>query len=291
MTKAANEPIGISVVDKPAGLTSHDVVSKARKIFETRKVGHSGTLDPDATGVLILGIGRATRLLQFLTLLPKSYKGEIVFGEHTSTLDSTGEIIATYDMSGLTPSDVREATKSFLGEIEQIPPMVSAVRIKGKRLYEIAREGNEVDRPARSVRVDRFEVNPTDNPKVYEAFVDCSSGTYIRSLAADLGSVLGGGAHLKNLRRTGVGSFREDEALPLEEMVLQKPIEGMRDFELVKVDEETRKEVSYGRVFERGRLEVKKEGPWALVDYSGELLAVYKEHGDSIKPVVVIVDP
>ena len=291
MTKAANEPIGISVVDKPAGLTSHDVVSKARKIFETRKVGHSGTLDPDATGVLILGIGRATRLLQFLTLLPKSYKGEIVFGEHTSTLDSTGEIIATYDMSGLTPSDVREATKSFLGEIEQIPPMVSAVRIKGKRLYEIAREGNEVDRPARSVRVDRFEVNPTDNPGVYEAFVDCSSGTYIRSLAADLGSVLGGGAHLKNLRRTGVGSFREDEALPLEEMVLQKPIEGMRDFELVKVDEETRKEVSYGRVFERGRLEVKKEGPWALVDYSGELLAVYKEHGDSIKPVVVIVDP
>ncbi|SVB55200.1 uncharacterized protein METZ01_LOCUS208054 [marine metagenome] len=291
MTKAANEPIGISVVDKPAGLTSHDVVSKARKIFETRKVGHSGTLDPDATGVLILGIGRATRLLQFLTLLPKSYKGEIVFGEHTSTLDSTGEIIATYDMSGLTPSDVREATKSFLGEIEQIPPMVSAVRIKGKRLYEIAREGNEVDRPARSVRVDRFEVNPTDNPKVYEAFVDCSSGTYIRSLAADLGSVLGGGAHLKNLRRTGVGSFREDEALPLEEMVLQKPIEGMRDFELVKVDEETRKEVSYGRVFERGRLEVKKEGPWALVDCSGELLAVYKEHGDSIKPVVVIVDP
>ena len=291
MTKATNEPIGISVVDKPAGLTSHDVVSKARKIFGTRKVGHSGTLDPDATGVLVLGIGRATRLLQFLTLLPKSYKGKIVFGEHTSTLDSAGEIIATYDMSGLTPSDVREATKSFLGEIEQIPPMVSAVRIKGKRLYEIAREGNEVDRPARSVRVDRFEVNPTDNPGVYEAFVDCSSGTYIRSLAADLGSVLGGGAHLKNLRRTGVGSFREDEALPLEEMVLQKPIEGMRDFELVKVDEETRKEVSYGRVFERGRLEVKKEGPWALVDYSGELLAVYKEHGDSIKPVVVIVDP
>ena len=291
MTKAANEPIGISVVDKPAGLTSHDVVSKARKIFGTRKVGHSGTLDPDATGVLVLGIGRATRLLQFLTLLPKSYKGEIVFGEHTSTLDSAGEIIATYNMSGLTLSDVREATKSFLGEIEQIPPMVSAVRIKGKRLYEIAREGNEVDRPSRSVRVDRFEVNPTDNPKVYEAFVDCSSGTYIRSLAADLGSVLGGGAHLKNLWRTGVGSFREDEALPLEEMVLQKPIEGMRDFEMVKVDEETRKEVSYGRVFERGRLEVKKEGPWALVDYSGELLAVYKEHGDSIKPVVVIVDP
>ena len=291
MTQGTKEPIGIAVVDKPAGLTSHDVVAKARKIFGTRKVGHSGTLDPDATGVLVLGVGRATRLLQFLTGLPKSYKGEIVFGEETSTLDSSGEVTHIHDMSGLTLSDVRKATKCFLGEIEQIPPMVSAVRIKGKRLYEIAREGNEIERPARSVRVDRFEVYPTEDSKVYEVFVDCSSGTYIRSLAADLGLVLGGGAHLRNLRRTRVGSFGEDEALPLEEIILQKPIEGMRDFEMVRVDEDTRKEVSYGRVFDRKRLELEKQGPWALVDYSGQLLAVYKEHGDSIKPVVVIVDP
>ena len=291
MTQGTKEPIGIAVVDKPAGLTSHDVVAKARKIFGTRKVGHSGTLDPDATGVLVLGVGRATRLLQFLTGLPKSYKGEIVFGEETSTLDSSGEVTHIHDMSGLTLSDVRKATKCFLGEIEQIPPMVSAVRIKGKRLYEIAREGNEIERPARSVRVDRFEVYPTEDSKVYEVFVDCSSGTYIRSLAADLGLVLGGGAHLRNLRRTRVGSFGEDEALPLEEIILKKPIEGMRDFEMVRVDEDTRKEVSYGRVFDRKRLELEKQGPWVLVDYSGQLLAVYKEHGDSIKPVVVIVDP
>ena len=137
MTQGTKEPIGIAVVDKPAGLTSHDVVAKARKIFGTRKVGHSGTLDPDATGVLVLGVGRATRLLQFLTGLPKSYKGEIVFGEETSTLDSSGEVTHIHDMSGLTLSDVRKATKCFLGEIEQIPPMVSAVRIKGKRLYEL----------------------------------------------------------------------------------------------------------------------------------------------------------
>ena len=291
MTQGTKEPIGIAVVDKPAGLTSHDVVAKARKIFGTRKVGHSGTLDPDATGVLVLGVGRATRLLQFLTGLPKSYKGEIVFGEETSTLDSSGEVTHIHDMSGLTLSDVRKMTKCFLGEIEQIPPMVSAVRIKGKRLYEIAREGNEIERPARSVRVDRFEVYPTEDSKVYEVFVDCSSGTYIRSLAADLGLVLEGGAHLRNLRRTRVGSFGEDEALPLEEIILKKPIEGMRDFEVVRVDEDTRKEVSYGRVFDRKRLESEKQGPWALVDYSGELLAVYKEHGDGIKPVVVIVDP
>ena len=121
--------------------------------------------------------------------------------------------------------------------------------------------------------------------------MDCSSGTYIRSLAADLGVVLGGGAHLRNLRRTGVGSFKENEASQLEEIILQKPIEGMRDFEQVKVDDDTRKEVSHGRVFDLERLETKKEGPWALVDQSGELLAVYKQHGESIKPVVVIVDP
>ena len=134
MTQGTKEPIGIAVVDKPAGLTSHDVVAKARKIFGTRKVGHSGTLDPDATGVLVLGVGRATRLLQFLTGLPKSYKGEIVFGEETSTLDSSGEVTHIHDMSGLTLSDVRKMTKCFLGEIEQIPPMVSAVRIKGRGL-------------------------------------------------------------------------------------------------------------------------------------------------------------
>ena len=291
MTKETKEPIGIAIVDKPAGLTSHDVVAKARKVFGTRKVGHSGTLDPDATGVLILGVGRATRLLQFLTLLPKSYKGEIVFGEETSTLDSSGEITATYDMSNLTPSGVKEAADYFLGEIEQKPPMVSAVRVKGKRLYEIAREGIEVDRPSRIVRVDRFEVIPTDNPKVYQTFVDCSSGTYIRSLAADLGSSLGGGAHLRNLRRIGVGSFGEDEASPVEKTILQAPIEGMRDFEVVKVDEETRKEVSHGRVFDRDRLKVEKKGPWALIGHSGELLAVYKEYGEKIKPAVVIVDP
>ncbi len=289
MSKETKEPIGIAVVDKPAGLTSHDVVAKARKIFGTRKVGHSGTLDPDATGVLLLGVGRATRLLQFLTRLPKSYKGEIVFGEETSTLDSSGEIIRTYDMSELQFPEVREAATKFLGEIEQVPPMVSAVRVGGRRLHEIAREGGEVDRPSRSVSVKRFEVNPTANPLIYEVSVDCSSGTYIRSLAADLGASLGGGAHLQNLRRTAIGSFEESEAMSIEEVVLRDPIVGMRDFETVEVSEEVEKEVTFGKILEKDRLGVNNSGPWAVVNKEGQLLAVYDNYGEKTKPTVVLV--
>ena len=289
MSKETKEPIGIAVVDKPAGLTSHDVVAKARKIFGTRKVGHSGTLDPDATGVLLLGVGRATRLLQFLTRLPKSYKGEIVFGEETSTLDSSGEIIRTYDMSELQFPEVREAATKFLGEIEQVPPMVSAVRVGGRRLHEIAREGGEVERPSRTVSVKRFEVNPTANPLIYEVSVDCSSGTYIRSLAADLGASLGGGAHLQNLRRTAIGSFEESEAMSIEEVVLRDPIIGMRDFETVEVSEEVEKEVTFGKILEKDRLGVNNSGPWAVVNKEGQLLAVYDNYGEKTKPTVVLV--
>jgi len=289
MSKETKELIGIAVVDKPAGLTSHDVVAKARKIFGTRKVGHSGTLDPDATGVLLLGVGRATRLLQFLTRLPKSYKGEIVFGEETSTLDSSGEIICTYDMSKLQFSEVREAATKFLGEIEQVPPMVSAVRVGGRRLHEIAREGGEVDRPSRIVSVKRFEVNPTSDPLIYEVSVDCSSGTYIRSLAADLGASLGGGAHLQNLRRTAIGSFEESEAMSIEEVILRDPIVGMRDFETVEVSEEVEKEVTFGKILEKDRLGVNNNGPWAVANKEGRLLAVYDNYGEKTKPTVVLV--
>ncbi len=289
MAKEMKEPIGIAVVDKPSGLTSHDVVAKARKVFGTRKVGHSGTLDPDATGVLILGVGRATRLLQFLTRLPKSYNGEIVFGEETSTLDSSGEVTCTYDMSELKFSEVDEASTKFLGEIEQVPPMVSAVRVGGRRLHEIAREGGEVDRPTRTVSVKRFEVSPTSDPLVYEVSVDCSSGTYIRSLAADLGTSLGGGAHLRNLRRTAIGSFDESEAMSIEEVILRDPIVGMRDFETVEVSDEVEKEVAFGKILEKDRLGVDSGGPWAVANKEGRLLAVYDNYGEKTKPTVVLV--
>jgi len=198
-------PTGVAVVDKEAGWTSHDVVAQARKLLGTRRVGHSGTLDPDATGVLVLGVGRATRLLRFITALPKSYTARIVLGTETSTLDASGEITAVHDMSLIGADEVGRAAASLVGELQQIPPMVSAVRVGGRRLHEIAREGGEVDRAPRPVTVHHFEVAATADPAVYEASVSCSSGTYVRALAADLGTALGGGAHLRDLRRVAVG--------------------------------------------------------------------------------------
>ena len=202
---------GFVVVDKPAGMTSHDVVSRIRRRFNERRVGHSGTLDPDATGVLIVAVGNATRLLQFFSDLPKTYTGEVVFGAATTTLDASGDVTDTRDMSSLTIDMVREAACRFVGDIMQVPPMVSAIKIGGRRLHEIAREGGEVERKPRPVTVHRFDVvdevdRIAGNP-VVRVEVSCSSGTYIRTLAADLGTALGGVAHLRNLRRRAIGDF------------------------------------------------------------------------------------
>src|SRR5688572_30721126 len=195
-------PHGLAVIDKPPGWTSHDVVAKLRGVLGTRKVGHAGTLDPDATGVLLVGVGRVTRLLRYLSEAGKAYEGEIVLGVETSTLDAAGEVTATHDMSAVTGEQVLAAAAGFLGAIEQVPPMVSAIKVDGKRLHQLAREGIEVERKARPIAIERFDVSPTDDPLVWRCAVDCSSGTYIRSLAADLGTALGGGAHLRALRRT-----------------------------------------------------------------------------------------
>src|SRR6476659_6449748 len=200
---------GLVVVDKPAGCTSHDVVAKLRKAYGQRKVGHAGTLDPDATGVLLVGLGRATRLLRYLSESGKAYEGRIVFGIATSTLDAAGEVLDQRPMP-ITRDDVEHALPRFLGDIEQLPPMVSAVKVGGRRLHELARAGQEVERAPRPVTVRRFDVEPTDDPLVYRIEVDCSTGTYVRTLAADLGRALGGGAHLRGLRRTAVGSFNVD---------------------------------------------------------------------------------
>ena len=173
MADGDSGPTGVAVVDKEAGWTSHDVVARARKLLGTRRVGHSGTLDPDATGVLVLGVGRATRLLRFITTLPKSYTARIVLGTETSTLDASGEITVVHDMSLIGAGDVRRAAAGLVGELQQIPPMVSAVRVGGRRLHEIAREGGEVDRAPRPVTVHHFEVAATADPAVYEASVSC----------------------------------------------------------------------------------------------------------------------
>src|SRR5688572_8362561 len=214
---AADRIDGLVVVDKPAGWTSHDVVARCRRVFGQKRIGHSGTLDPDATGVLLVGLGRVTRLLRWLTDLPKTYAGEIVLGVATSTLDASGEVVGEWDMASVGVDDVRAVVaSSFVGPILQVPPMVSAVKVDGQRLHALARAGVEVEREPRPVTVHRFDVAPGASPGVFAIEVECSSGTYIRSLAADVGAALDGGAHLRNLRRTAIGSFGLGEARPLE---------------------------------------------------------------------------
>jgi len=290
MAKKDEGPHGVVVIDKPAGWTSHDVVAKSRGVLGTRKVGHSGTLDPDATGVLVLGVGKATRLLRFLTELPKSYVGEIVLGIETSTLDAAGEVTATHDMSAVTDAQVRAATAPLTGAIEQIPPMVSAVKIDGKRLHQLAREGKEVDRPPRPVVVHRFDVEPLPGePGVWRCEVDCSSGTYVRTLAADLGAALGGGAHLRALRRTAVGGFTLDDAGTIEAPALRPIVDAVRHLDQVTVDDELAVEIGHGKLLDRSRLGVSdRPGPWAVCDADGELLAVYEDHKGATKPSLVI---
>lgn len=282
-------PSGVAVVDKDAGWTSHDVVAKARGILGTRKVGHSGTLDPSATGVLVLGVGRATKLLRFLQLLPKSYECEIVLGVETSTLDADGEVTARHEMSP-SPEEVAAATGPLTGDILQVPPMVSAVRIDGRRLHELAREGIEVERPARPVTVYRYDVEPTDDPLVYRATVECSSGTYVRVLAADLGAALGGGAHLRALRRTSVGAFTLNDARPLDDVEVLPMREAVRGFPVVTVDEVVERQVRVGAVLHAEVLDVAGPGPWPVLSAAGDLLAMYQRvDGGRVKPAVVVV--
>ncbi len=281
-------PHGVVVIDKPAGWTSHDVVAKSRGVLGTRKIGHSGTLDPDATGVLVLGVGKATRLLRFLTGLGKSYIGEIALGTETTTLDAAGEVTATHDMSTVTEDQVRAAVVDLTGPIMQVPPMVSAVKIDGKRLHQLAREGKEVDRPPRPVTVHRFDIEPTGESGVWRAEVDCSSGTYIRTLAADLGTALGGGAHLQSLRRTAVGGFTLVDAGTIEKPTLLPVSAAVSHLPSCVVDGDIATAVGHGRVLTLDVLGLSGDGPWAVLSEAGTLLAVYEPHRDGAKPSVVI---
>jgi tRNA pseudouridine55 synthase len=278
---------GLAVVDKPAGVTSHDVVAMLRRRLGERQIGHSGTLDPAATGVMLLGVGRVTKVLRYLTALGKTYTGEVVFGATTSTLDDQGELTGHFEMAGLRLDDVRSAAAQHLtGDIMQIPPMVSALKVDGRRLHELAREGIEVERAPRPVTVRRFEVGPTSDPLVFRIEVECSSGTYVRTLADDLGRLLGGGAHLRRLRRTAVGSFGEDEAAAPDVCTLLPAATALRDYPSVRVDAATAAMVRQGRVLPA----FDGAGPWAVLTDGGELLAVYESfRSGTVKPAVVLV--
>ncbi len=280
-TAALSRPavVGMVVVDKEAGWTSHDVVARCRRLFGERRVGHAGTLDPDATGVLLVGLGRFTRMLRFLSPLRKSYTAEVVLGTATSTLDASGEVTGRWDMTGVDLAAARAAAAALTGTVSQVPPMVSAVKVEGQRLYALARSGRQVERSARTVVVERFDVEPGPEPGVLAIAVDCSTGTYVRSLAADLGTALGGGAHLRNLRRTAVGSFVVGEAHRVGELVAEhvlSPAQALRHLPRVEVGGEIARNVSHGLGLDKVQVGAAGAGPWAVVDGAGRLLAVYE---------------
>ena len=289
-------PDGLVVVDKPAGMTSHDVVARLRRIYGLKRVGHAGTLDPDATGVLLVGLGRATRLLRFLTETGKVYRGEVAFGSATDTLDAAGTETARQAMPNLTAVDLGAVVPRFTGTISQVPPMVSAIKVDGVRLHERARAGEVVERAPRTVRIDRIEVEaftPGEFPRA-QLLVECGSGTYIRSLAADLGEAVGGCAHLAWLRRLRVGPFAVEEAWTLEEIgespvkLVLPMVEAVRHLPRVDVDGETARGVGHGAVFPASALGTDTTGPFAVVDPDGRLLALYEKGRAAARPLVVL---
>jgi tRNA pseudouridine55 synthase len=289
---------GLVVVDKPAGVTSHDVVARLRRIYGLRRVGHAGTLDPDATGVLLVGLGRATRLLRFLAETGKVYRGEVAFGVATDTLDAAGAETARHPMPALTQAELEAVVPRFLGTVAQIPPMVSAVKVEGRRLHERARAGEVVEREPRTVRIDRIDVEaftPGEYPRA-RVLVECGSGTYIRSLAADLGEALGGCAHLACLRRLRVGPFAVEEAWTVDEIagspakVLLPLVEAVRHLPRIDVDAETARGVAHGAVFPVTAWAGPggDPGPLAVVGPDGRLLALYEKRRAAARPLVVL---
>lgn len=292
---------GFVLVDKPGGWTSHDVVAKTRRLAGQRKVGHAGTLDPMATGLLVLGLGRSTRLLRFVQAAPKRYEATAKLGVATDTLDADGAVVWREPMP-VTEADVLSVLDRFTGPILQVPPMVSALKVEGKRLYELAREGVEIDREARPVTIHVLEVldfAPCDYPEVTFT-VTCSSGTYVRTLADDIARALGGHAHLIELRRIAIGGLDVMNAVTVEHLetlaaggqfasAVLPPAAGLPDLPEVVIDAATAAAVSNGVPLGPGilRPDLPAEGAVRVLGAGGDLLAVYRLEGGRARPEVV----
>jgi tRNA pseudouridine55 synthase len=281
---------GLVVVDKPGGITSHDVVARVRRLSGTRKVGHAGTLDPMATGVLVLGLNRATRLLGHLTLTDKRYAATVRLGVSTTTDDAEGEVVETRSTAALTEADVRSALAAFVGEIDQVPSAVSAIKVAGRRAYARVRDGEEVDLPARRVTVHALDVTGLDlSAATVDVDVQCSSGTYIRAIARDLGVALGVGGHLTALRRTAVGPFAVADALTLEaladDFTMTPVAEAARAcFPALDLSDEDASHVRVGRT-----LDLRLDGLTAVFAADGEFLALYEPRDGAARAVAVFV--
>ncbi len=288
----AEVPPGILLVDKPAGMTSHDVVARARRALSVRKVGHAGTLDPMATGVLVLGVERATRLLGHLTLTEKAYDATVRLGVATTTDDAEGDVTETVPTAALDEASVRDAAATFVGELEQVPSAVSAIKVDGRRAYARVRAGEEVELAARSVTVHELVVHDVrlgDDVVDVDLRVRCSSGTYIRAIARDLGAALGVGGHLTALRRTAVGPYDLAVARTLDELaegfaVLPLAEAARAGFRAVELTDEQAADVRVGRA-----LDLDLPRLTALFDPSGEFLALYEPAGSGARPVAVFV--
>lgn len=283
---------GLVVVDKPAGMTSHDVVARVRRLAGTRKVGHAGTLDPMATGVLLVGVNRATRLLGHLMLTEKAYDATVRLGAATSTDDAEGRVLATAPVDHLDDQDVRRMAGTFVGALEQRPAAVSAVKVEGRRAYARVRDGEDVQLPARPVTVHELRVRDVRRVEDHldvDIAVRCSSGTYVRAIARDLGAALEVGGHLTMLRRTAVGVFDLAAARPLD--VLAEAFEmtdisevARRCFPGYDLDAEGSRDVGHGR---RLRVELGVPGPVAVFDPAGSFLALYEQRGEVAAPLAV----
>jgi tRNA pseudouridine55 synthase len=288
---------GVVVVNKPSGPTSFDVVRRVKGLFKAKRVGHTGTLDPTATGVLPICVGEATKVAGFIADGEKEYEATVRFGQITDTQDAAGRVLETRPVEGLTEDRVREALRSFVGLIEQTPPMYSARKIEGKRLYELARAGEEVEREPRTVNVDEARLTFFQPPDC-GIFVRCSKGTYLRTLAHDLGALLGPGAHLRELRRVRVGPFGIDESVGLDELMataklgrdelarhlkpLDRALEGLAE---LRLDPHLSRRVAHGHTPGPADLSRLRAPPYPrgrrvrLVDPTGQVLAVAESDG------------
>lgn len=292
---------GLALIDKPQGWTSHDVVARLRKLAGTRRVGHAGTLDPMATGLLLIGINSATKLLTFLVGEDKTYFATIRLGASTITDDKEADVLAYGDetkITELTEAVIEHALEKFRGGIMQVPSSVSAIKVDGERAYAKVRSGDEVKLAARAVEITTFKIiNPVglteqDGHKYFdiEVQVDCSSGTYIRALARDLGAALGVGGHLTALRRTRIGNYKIEQAQELEGLteetlsVLDTSIAAKQQFEIRNLSDQEVIDLRHGK-----RLKASGEGaqPFAGIDADGKLVAMLTVSGKDIKSLVV----
>ncbi len=287
---------GFLLIDKPRGVTSHDVVARVRKVLNEQRVGHAGTLDPMATGLLVVAVGPSTRLLRFAQSEIKRYSGVVTFGVSTDSLDADGEVRERRDVPALSVDAVNDVARGMLGAQQQTPPMVSALKINGRRLHALARDGVEVDRPSREIVIESFSLEPSESPSEWSFDVTCSVGTYVRVLLWDLATQLGTIGHLSALRRLASGRHRVEDALTLEELDRDveegsAPLHSPRDLvellEIAVVDSDQAQRLRHGQ---RVNLEVSGSEEIAAVSESGSLVAVLRRRGESWQPSVVMPD-